>query len=49
MEGCITALSKKLEDLGIRNFEELYRFGVQKELDLAQKKKFFGGRPGNRK
>ena len=29
MEGCVPALSKKLGDLGIRNFEELYRFGVQ--------------------
>ena len=35
MEGCVPVLSKKLEDLGIRNFEELYRFGVQKESDLA--------------
>ena len=35
MEGYVPELSKKLGDLGIRNFEELYRFGVQKELDLA--------------
>ena len=35
MEGYVPALSKKLGDLGIRNFEELYRFGVQKESDLA--------------
>ena len=35
MEGCVLALSKKLGDLGIRNFEELDRFGVQKESDLA--------------
>ena len=48
MEGCVPALSKKLGDLGIRNFEELYRFGVQKESDLAQEKKFFSARPGNR-
>ena len=48
MEGYIPVLSKKLGDLGIRNFEELYRFGVQKESDLAQEKKFFSGRMGNR-
>ena len=30
MEGCVPALSKKMGDLSIRNFEELYRFGVQK-------------------
>ena len=28
IESCVSALSKKLGDLGIRNFEELYRFGV---------------------
>ena len=28
IEGCIPALHKKLGDLGIRNFEELHRFGV---------------------
>ena len=47
MEGCIPVLSKKLGDLGIHNFEELYRFGVQKEFDLAQEKKFFSGRTVN--
>ena len=31
MEDYVPALSKKLGDLEIRNFEELYRFGVQKE------------------
>lgn len=35
IEGCVLPLSKKLKDLGIRNFEELYQFGVQKESDLA--------------
>ena len=44
MEGCVPMLSRKLRDLGIRNFEELHRFGVQKESDLAQDKKFFSGR-----
>ena len=48
MEGCVPVLSKKLGDLGIYNFEELYRFGVQKESDLAQEKKIFSGRTGNR-
>ena len=31
MEDYIPVLSKKLGDLGIHNFEEQYRFGVQKE------------------
>ena len=44
MEGYIPMLSRKLRDLGIRNFEELHRFGVQKESDLAQDKKFFSSR-----
>ena len=47
-EGCVSVLSKKLGDLGIRNFEELYRFRVQKKSDLAQEKKFFSGRTANR-
>ena len=48
MEGCVPALSKKLGDLRIRNFEELYRFEVEKEYDLAQENKFFSGRTANR-
>ena len=48
IEGCVPALHKKLGDLGIRNFDELHRFGVQKESDLAQEKKFFSARPTNR-
>lgn len=48
MDGCVQTLSTKLADLGIRNFEELYRFGVQKESELAQKKRLFGGRSGNK-
>ena len=35
IEGCAPPLAKKLKDLGIKNFEELYRFGVQKEADMA--------------
>ena len=34
--------------MGIRNFKELYRFGVQKEGDVAQEKKYFGERSGNK-
>ena len=37
-------LSRKLRDLGIKNFKELYKFGVQKESDLTQDNKFFSGR-----
>ena len=40
-------LSRKLRDLGIRNFEELHKFGVQKESDLAQDKKYFSSRPSS--
>ena len=47
MEGCVLMLSRKLRDLGIRNFEELHRFGVQKEFDLAQDKKYFTSRPSS--
>ena len=48
MEGYVLPFSKKLRDLGIRNFEELYRFGIQKESDLAQEKKFFTRRLGSK-
>ena len=48
IEGCVPALHKKLGDLGIRNFDEPHRFGVHKEYDLAQEKKFFSARPANR-
>ena len=48
MEGYVPILFKKLRDLGIRNFKELYRFGVQKESDLAQDKKYFSGRTSGR-
>ena len=44
IEGYILMLSRKLRDMGIKNFEELHKFGVQKESDLAQDKKFFSGR-----
>ena len=48
MKGYIPSLSRKLKDLGIKNFEELHKFGVQKESDLAQDKKFFSKRSSNR-
>ena len=48
MEGCVPMLSRKLRDLGIKNFEELHIFGVQKESDLAQDKKYFSGRTSGR-
>ena len=48
MEDCVPMISRKLRDLGIRNFEELHRFGVQKESDLAQDKKYFRGRTSGR-
>ena len=48
MEGCVMTLSRKLKDLGIRNFKELYRFEIQKESDLAQEKRFFRGRSRNK-
>ena len=41
MKGYVPMLSRKLRDLGIKNFEELHRFGVQKESNLTQDKKFF--------
>ena len=49
MEGCVSILFRKLRDLGIKNFEGLYKFGVQKESDLAQNKNFFSGRTSGRK
>ena len=48
MEGCVLLLSRKLKDLGIRNFEELHKFRVQKEYDLAQENKFFSVIPTNK-
>ena len=48
IDGCIPPLARKLNDIGIRNFEELYRFGVQKETDVAQEKRFYGGRSRNK-
>ena len=48
IKGCVLLLSRKLRDLGIMNFEELHRFGVQKESNLVLDKKFFSERTLNR-
>ena len=45
---CVPPLARRLNDLGITNFKELYRFGVLKKIDVAQEKKYFGGRSGNK-
>ena len=34
IEACIPPLANKLKDMGIRDFKELYRFGVQVKVDL---------------
>ena len=34
IEACVPPLADKLKDMGIRDFKELYRFGVQVEADL---------------
>ena len=34
MKACIPYMANKLKDMGIRDFNELYRFGVQVETDL---------------
>ena len=33
-EACIPPIADKLKNIGIRNFEELYHFGVQIEGDM---------------
>ena len=48
IDGCIPPLARKLNDMGIMNFEELHSFGIQKETDVAQEKKHFGERSGNK-
>ena len=48
IEDSVPMLSKKLRDLCNRNFEELHIFGVQKESDLAQDKKYLSGRTSGR-
>ena len=34
IETCIPPLANKLKDMDIRDFKDLYRFGVQVEADL---------------
>ena len=36
IEVCIPPLANKLKDIGIRDFKDLYRFGVQVEADLNE-------------
>ena len=36
IEACIPTLASKLKDIGIRDFKELYRFGVQVEANLTE-------------
>ena len=36
IEACISSLASKLKDMGIRDFNELYRFGVQVEVNLNE-------------
>ena len=35
-EACIPSLANKLKDIGIRDFNELYRFAVQVEANLSE-------------
>ena len=36
IEVCIPPLASKLKDMGIRDFNELYRFGVQVKANLNE-------------
>ena len=36
IESCIPPLASKLKDMGIRDFKELYYFGVQVEANLNE-------------
>ena len=36
IEACISSLASKLKYMGIRDFKDLYRFGVQVEADLNE-------------
>ena len=36
IEACIPSLANKLKDMGIRDFKELYHFGVQVEANLNE-------------
>ena len=36
IEACVPPLASKLKDMGIRDLNELYRFGVQVEANLSE-------------
>ena len=36
IEACVPPLASKLKDMGIRDFKELYHFGVQVEAKLTE-------------
>ena len=36
IEACVPPLASKLKDMGIRDFKELYHFGVQVEANLNE-------------
>ena len=36
IEACISPVANKLKDMGIRDFKDLYQFGVQVEADLNE-------------
>ena len=36
IEACVPPLASKLKDMGIRDFKELYHFGVQVEASLNE-------------
>ena len=36
IEACISLLASKLKNMGIRDFNELYHFGVQAEANLNE-------------
>ena len=36
IEACIPPLASKLKDMGIRDFNKIYRFGVQVEANLNE-------------
>ena len=36
IEACIPPLASKLKDMGIRDFKELYHFGVQVKANLNE-------------
>ena len=36
IEACVPSLANKLKDMGIRDFKDLYRFGIQVEAKLNE-------------